>query len=213
MKKNTQLVVIVVFAILTFLLGGFIVYDKVLKKDNNDIVQNECNCPICTSNGPRINSLMEFKLTNDNQIVKVGNKELKLRRGTFNDKDDILFINDNVVSNNYRRSGYVGAGPKEVEVDAYVTDRFVIFLGYDQYGYGIRYAFGENGKQIGWNENGYVFSDLKLNDGVLTAKGTYCEFIPTGTYEGRDTFKENWITENVIFKYIDNTIIIVKANN
>ena len=218
-KKDSTQLLLIIFVILTFALGGFVFYDKVLKKEtktietgNNDNSStncpkcqecekcdntlSQCNCPNSSSNGISINSLKGIKITNVNQTFKVGNKELKLRIGKYDNKMDVLFINDKVAWTSKLCDNLVYV--LEEENNAYVTDKYILFTQFGQCDTSIHYAIDENGKEIVVNDNGYQFNNLKINNGLLSAKGAVC------LSEEPD--------EDLVIKYIDHTLIVTKAN-
>lgn len=215
-KKDSTQLLLIIFVILTFALGGFVFYDKVLKKEtktietgNNDNsstncppcekcnnTPSQCNCPNSSNRGVTLNSLKEFKITNVNQTVKVGNKEIKLRIGNYDNKTDVLFINDNVAWTNNGYDSLVHVYNDNYKV--YATDKFIMLMIDGQCDSSIYYACDENGNNIVVNDNGYQFNNLKINNGLLSAKGAVC------TSEKPD--------EDLVIKYIDHTLIVTKAN-
>ena len=192
----TLMMICVLLSIATL---GIVVYDKFIRKDEKMErtvlkpidVKCEASNNNSQSNGVSINSLREIKLTNTNQTVRVGNKELKLRIGKNDIFDNALFINDSIVYNTNGEAVYIE--------NTYVTDKYVMFATIGQCGNHINYAIDENGNIITVNNNDYQLNDLQIKDNKLYANGMLCRGEP---------FPES----NVIIKYIDHTLIVTPAN-
>lgn len=185
MEKNNSKVIITILSVLVLCLAGFIVYDKTL---NNNSKENTNNCPKCensssnTNNyGEKISSFKEIKLTTENQTIKIGNRQIKIKTDDFGE----LFIND--------------YDEKITVSKAYLTDKFIFFTGFGQDGEMIRYFLNEHSNfGNGFNDNEYQMQDFKLVDGYVRATGhVFC---------GLDC---NIINENLVIKYIDNTLIVI----
>lgn len=200
MKKSS--IVIILLSCLVVLLGGYIVYDKVINKESgvtetdstlvncqkcqeceNNCPNSRCDCPSCSCNGVKINSLKEikFNITDKNQTIKVGNKEVKIRK-----------VNDDLYINDLHRYNDVGNPDK-----AYVTDQFILFTNPGQCQEAIDFVVDENGDNIVVSSS-YQIYDLQSKNGYLYAKGMSCSGEPYPIYD-------------VIIKYIDHTLIVTKV--
>ena len=87
--KNNSKVIITILSVLVLCLAGFIVYEKTL---NNNWNENTNNCPKCensslnTNNyGEKISSFKEIKLTTENQTIKIGNRQIKIKIDDLNE--------------------------------------------------------------------------------------------------------------------------------
>ena len=220
-KKNIVGILFGVFLTISVLLGGFIVYDKFIKKDNKpecektecncekceecqecekcDNTPSECKCPKESNYGEKISSFKELKLTDKNQTVKIGKKEYKLKIGKGNDdyEPGSLYINDEMIT--YESYLHYGASSDGIIVDhIYLTDKFIFTTTTGQFGEAILYVFdGEN--EMFANNNYWQFDSLKLKDGYIHATGMM------DCFDGSTKCKDN---VDLIIKYIDNTLIV-----
>ena len=202
-------IIIAVLVVLLLIAGGYIGYDKFLK--NNNESKNIDNCPICEvcekcetntnecnclnnsqNYGEKLSGFKEIKLTKENQTIKIGSREFKVKNGTYENVDGYLSIDDYVV--NYSHGlGKVHMG------HLYLTDKFMFATSSSQDGDYIAYVKGEK-NEIGINNNEYQMHDFKLVDGYLHASGhIFCGL--DGDCPDKD----------LIIKYIDNTLIVVPA--
>ncbi len=170
MEKNNSKIIIAILTVLVLCLAGFIVYDKTLNSGNKTTVNtgndqknddnsktNTDNCPKCekcensssntNSYGEKITSFK--KITNGNETVKIGTKEVKIRK-----EDNALYINDK----------------KFNCLNAYLTDKFILITGFGQYAELIDMAYTENG-EVSVNSNNFNLDNFKLVDGYLHATG------------------------------------------
>ena len=172
MEKNNSKVIITILSVLVLCLAGFIVYDKTL---NNNSKENTNNY------GEKISSFKEIKLTTENQTIKIGNRQIKIKIDDFGE----LFIND--------------YDEKITVSKAYLTDKFIFFTGFGQDGEMIRYFLNEHSNfENGFNNNEYQMQDFKLVDGYVRATGhVFCGLECDAT------------DKNLVIKYIDNTLIVI----
>ena len=207
-KGTGKSIIIAILAVLLLAACGYIGYDKILKeeKDINDTVNNcpkcqecessttTCNCPNNNVDyGEKISSFKEIKLTDENQTIKIGDRQFKVKNGKYENVDGYLSINDYIV--NYS----LGLGKVSIG-HVYLTDKFIFSTGSAQDGEMIEYAIGEKDNGIIPNNNEYQMHDFKLVDGYLHASGhIFC---------GLDG---NCPDKDLIIKYIDNTLIVVPA--
>lgn len=207
-NNNGLKVMLIIFILLSVILGGFILYDKVLKEENDNFIKTEsscdcekcekcqefkecdntpsqCNCPSVSILGQKISSLKKIKLTHTNQTVKVGNKEFKVK---IDDDGEYLSINDYVRGQVYADT-------------AYVTDKYIFFTSVAQSGNVIQYAQGVEG-EIGVNDNGYLINDdsFKIVDKYLHASG--------GAWCGMEC---ELPSKDLLIKFIDNTLIVTET--
>lgn len=133
--------------------------------------------------GEKLSSFKEIKLTTENQIIKVGNREFKVKI----DNLDNLYVDD------FSRNHSVA--------HAYLTDKFILFTQQSQDGETFLLGLGNHGLgEVGTNDNEYQMHDFKLVDGYLHASGHF--------FCGLDG---NCTDKDLIIKYIDNTLIVVPA--
>lgn len=209
-KNNLSSILLGIFVAATVLLTGFIVYDKlIIKEEKIECPKCEekecpttecpkcetgtCNCPTCTNNGEKISSLKEIKLTATNQTVKIGNTNVKVRLGT-GDKDGYLAINDYFESDS--------TGNNFTVEYAYLTDKFMFFTRRGFASQKIVYAISAPHSEIVANNNSYNISDesFKIVNGYLHGTGS----IPCGDSEKDPECR----SKDLIIKYIDNTLIV-----
>ena len=224
-KKNNQyLTLCIILSAIVLLLGGFVVYDKVLRKDEgtNTIGQKSSDCPKCiecekcekngitdpcdcsNSNlGEKVNSVKKIEITKSNQKFKVGNKEVKLRIGNDEENNEVLFVNDYAATYNF-------SGSSVKFLSAYLTDKFIFFTTGGNSDGAICYAINEDGWEIPTNYNGYFVYDSKkfrIVDGYLHANGSkFCY-----DSEVEECKSEEYKTRDLLIKYIDNTLIVTEA--
>lgn len=200
-SNNSSKLIIASLAILLIGALGFIIYDKILKKEETkECFKNECQCEKCdnTNNslGEKISSLKKIIPTTSNQIVKIGKKEYKVRR---DDKYNLL-INDEYI---YDENGF------EIGIDAngnshlYLTDKFMFNTGSGQMDEHLDYAIDENGKINVINDKYIQMKDFKVVDGYLHATGCFTKF----DEEAHELYCEY---KDVIIKYIDNTLVVTE---
>lgn len=213
-EKNALTNILLIITLIAVLcLGGLIVYDKILKKEESypicekDDNKAKTDCPVCEkcengvsqcncpnnsqSFGETISSLEEIKLTEKNQIVKIENQQLKIKLGTYDKQSDVLAVNDY----------YVKKNANAVHVDrAYLTDKFMFFTGISQDGEMIDYAIDKNGYEIVVNNNQYQVHGFNIVNGYLHTKGHI--FCGLGG---------NCPDKDLLIKYIDNTLIVIES--
>ena len=101
-KENKTLkILLIIFIIISVIFGGFILYDKVLKKEEKVICEKcekcstSCDCPNdFVEENDEVNSIVaginEITLTNSNKEILFNGKTIKLRYS-----DGIVYLNDN----------------------------------------------------------------------------------------------------------------------
>ena len=208
-KGTGKNIVIAILFVLLLVAGGYIGYDKILKreKDINDTANDcpkcqecesttsSCNCPNNNVNfGEKISSFKEIKLTSENQLVKIGNSQFKVK----------IVPDSNVTSYTFGYlsiDDYLVPYPSEKVgiTNAYLTDKYIIFTQLGQGGEMIKFVQGERNK-IGINNNQYQMHDFKIVDGYLHATGDTISHLDN-----------NWQDKDLLIKYIDNTLIVVPA--
>ena len=218
-KNNLYLTLSIILSVVVLLLGGFIVYDKAFKKNENtnQVEQSTSNCPKCTecekcestaskcdcpvytnsSNlGEKVRNVKKIELDSTNQKIVIGSKTLNLKVDKYGNQDDVLYIN-NAVANSYKYdTNTVTLAPPV----AYLTDKYVFFTSVGQDWDGIVYAIDENAKEIVVNDNGYQMHDFRIEDGYLHATG----------HVFRGLVDDN-PDKDLLIKYIDNTLIVTEA--
>ena len=201
-KNDIKSLLLIIFTIIAVVLGGFIIYDKILNEKEEkkcqcekcevcekcDDNKTQCNCTnenVCL--GERISSIKKIKLTNENQVIKVGNKKYKMKIcSENNDYGEQLSIDDSCIN----ISAY----------NVYLTDKFVFTTVGGQIKESIEYALSENGEVV-VNNNNSQMDNFRLVNGYLHADGGE-------VYYDQDLgIKE----EDLIIKFIDNTLIVVPA--
>ena len=71
-KSDIKGILLVVFIVISILLLGFVVYDKVLKKENCNCPKNDCQCEKCSKNDDLNN---EVKLTLSSKYTNADDKK------------------------------------------------------------------------------------------------------------------------------------------
>ena len=192
-KLLTTLMIVCVT--LSIVILGIVSYDKFIKKEEKKtnfvpVQQGGVATLNCENkvNGDKISSLNKLKLTETNKEVTFGSKTYKLRI----DSERSLFVDD--------KKAEVDGLSYEVEY-VYLTDKFAFFTSTSQFSDYIAYALGENGNIV-VNHNGCQMDNFKIVDGYLHATGG------KPVFNGMDFD----IAENdLLIKYIDNTLIVTEA--
>ena len=201
MKNNGKVIIVLMVICVLLSIGtlGITIYDRFFRNeilepvilkpiDLNGLVNNDscqCNCPNC-SLGTTVDKLEEVKINNNNQILKLGNKEYKIRQ----DENSVLYINDEQVK---RRGNLIHAQT------AYLTNKFIFFTSIAQNGLVIEYAIDENNREIIVNNNNYQLYEISYKDNLLQAIGDEFCFDDCGS------------EKKLVIKYIDHTIIVTLA--
>lgn len=217
-KNNNYLTLCIILSSVVLLLGGFVIYDKVLRNDegtnsikqkssecskcmecekckDNESITAQCNCT--NSNfGEKVSSVKKINLGNVNQKVTIGSKTFNLKVDNSDNIQDVLYINNEVANSYHGYNNLVILAPPV----AYQTEKYIFFTSVGQDDDGIVYAIDENGKEIVINDNGYQMHGFKIVDGYLHATGhIFCGL------ECDNSDKE------LVIKYIDNTLIVTEA--
>lgn len=217
-KKDLMGILFGVFLTISILLGGFVIYDKLIKNNEEkdcpktecncekcekceeckecDNTPTECNCPNNSNYGEKISSLKEIKLTDKNQTFKIGKKEVKIRTGKDDDYGK-LYVDDELIT--YSTIYPMNSDDDAVRIDhLYITDRFAFATFIGQFGEELFFAFdGKNEMSV--NNNYWQFDTFKIKDGHLHATGMM------DCFDGSKNCKDN---VDLIIKYIDNTLIV-----
>lgn len=209
-KLLTTLMIVCV--VLSVVILGIVSYDKFIKKEekrdvapfvpapmennNKEITGNGqgdgTGCMPTSYNGEKVSSVKKIDLSDVNQKVTIGSKTLNLKV----DKDDALYINNNVANSYKYDANHVTLVPPV----AYLTDKYVFFTSVGQDWDGIVYAIDENAKEIVVNDNGYQMHDFRIEDGYLHATG----HVFLGLVDDNPD-------KDLLIKYIDNTLIVTEA--
>lgn len=177
-SNKTVKILLAIFVVLSLALGGFIVYDKILKKTdkpdcekcenkdntstNNDKGENETN----TIDGN--NGIYILSLTNENQTINFGGKTYKIRNGS-NDVQGFLYINDVKVNPQNDDDDYYVYAEK-----AYITNDLIIFTNIGQCEEHISYVIDKTDNEVIIKDNGYQIKDVFIQNGQLYATGYEC---------------------------------------
>ncbi len=197
-QKNNDILklLLTIFIIISFALGGFVIYDKMLKKENKSIgdgEKTECNCQLSTNeenkcppftvpsndleknggNGViKASSISVFTLNKNNQEICFNGQNYKIRNDA-NDVRGFLYINDIPIISRHGENGNQDVYAKKV----YVTDELIIFTQsyYSNCGEEIVYIMKklDNGNliDVSFEDNDYAISDLVIKNNELYAKG------------------------------------------
>ena len=147
MEKNLEnsnkmiKLLLVIFVIISLSLGGFIIYDKVLKEEEKVICEKcekcstSCDCPNdFVEESDEVNSIVaginEITLTNSNKEILFNGKTIKLRYS-----DDIVYLNDN------KTNVKINCGTNIVSI----TEKFLLVGSYGCQG-PIKYQYALNSK-------------------------------------------------------------------
>ena len=118
-KNNGLIIALIVFIVISLILGGFIIYDKVLNKDNNnEVTENENSS---TTNNDKTDNAQnsEINLTSEEAFKLIESKRKSLKYDTWSTLNaKVLYKGDN----NYYWVTYT-----EANVDGYKSSLGVIF--------------------------------------------------------------------------------------
>ena len=139
----------------------FISYDKFI---NNEKPPEKTATPEVTDNinDNKITNFERVTITNTDTVVKIDNKEFKIREEITVD-GAYLLIDDNAIVLNEMETVYANF--------AYVTNKYIIFTLIGQDGELISYAIDKEGKQIIVDDSKYQMHDITLSDDNLIASG------------------------------------------
>ncbi len=176
-KSRSKILVIlmIICVVLSIITLGIVVYDKFIRSDDlehpllkpisgsKEDANNKCDNDITY-----VEELKDIAITDVNQSVKLGNREFKVKTGSQDNQDYVLFINDKSVSKDNK---FIYADK------AYVTDKYVLFTSTIAYSFEqkISYAIDIEGKEInvkGVNLSsfgGFVLQEIDTIDGILHA--------------------------------------------
>ena len=182
--------IIVILSILLIGAIGFICYDKFINTEKPPV-----STPV-PSNDVDENKITSFKkvtITDNDQIINIGEKEFKIKKETTID-GSFLLIDDTIQYVDDMETAYADF--------AYVTNKYIIFTIIGQDGELISYAINNDGKKINTNDNKYQMQDIKNVDGTIVARGhIFCGL------DGDCPDKE------LLIKYENNTITVLPKNN
>lgn len=190
-RKNKLLPVLIVFIILTLILGGYIIYDKIFNKEDA-CVTTPSNLEKEETKPQTVAGLELIEIGETGKIVTVGDKTIKIR----NDSDGFLYVNDNkVIKTIFNEEGSIGAEK------AYVTNDFILFSNTAQCGEFLSYACDLEGNEIDIDTDfdQIISSSIEYKNNVLSTIGTSC-----GDEDGE--------SGNAIIKYENNKVTIKKTN-
>ena len=191
-KKDIVIAVLVfIIAILTIVIALF--YSGILTgKNSNNTNKQDNNITIKDNNSDTITDVRRVIITNDNQVVKLGDMEYKLKKEISVD-GAFLLIDDQMIDLENSEVLYA-------EI-AYVTNKYIIFTVAAQDWESIVYVMDKDGKAIAFEDNDYQIHNLKVNDGILCASGhVFC---------GVDG---NCPDKDLVIKYENNSITISPKN-
>ncbi len=213
-RNNLYLTLSIILSALVLLLGGFIVYDKVFRKNESsdninsfrkcENINTKCECSDCPNSSleEKVTNLKRIELTNVNQEINIDGKKFKIKNyitvdGLF------LTINDSIqeaLDTQISSADFV-----------YVTDKYAIFTVNAQDWETITYAIDKTGAPLSINSNSnddptgekngeYQMHDFKIVDGYLHASGhVFCGL--DGDCPDKD----------LLIKFIDNALIVTEA--
>ena len=195
LKVNIKIVAYIVFG-LAIIFIGFICYDKFFNIEKAPVVNPT---PINTISDDKIKVLNRVEIKDQDQVVKIEDKEFKIRKEITVD-GAFLLIDDSIQELWDLETVYADF--------AYVTNKFILFTVAAQDGESIVYAIDKDGKEIatddtdGTNEEArYQIHDITLNNDVIETKGhVFC---------GLDG---NCPDKDLIIKYENNKISVVLKN-
>ena len=190
-----MVILIIVCITLSIITLGIVVYDKFIRSDT--ILKpisgsNEENKETNNNDISYVKELKDIAITDVNKSVKLGNRDFKVKTGSKDNQDYVLFINDKVVSKDN----------KFIHADkAYVTDKYILFTSAGQNGQLIVYAIDSEGKEISVkNDNQYQMNNFKIVSNILHAQGDKFCFDDCGP------------EHDIMILYIGNSLVVAFAD-
>lgn len=184
---SKTLIILMIFCVLLSVATlAVVVYDRFI--DKHEELETTILKPIGGSVKKNNDTFEVINMTKENQTVKIGKKEFKIKNDNSGEDGDILFINNQVVRQH---------GKNIYSERAYVTDDIIIFTIIGQCGEKIVYVINEDGKEISFSSQ-YQLNNLHLEDGALYAQGIVC----TG---------EPYPKDDVVLKYANGLLNVQKA--
>ena len=182
--------IIVILSILLISAIGFICYDKFINTEKPPV---PTPVPSSDVDENKITSFKKVTITDNDQIINIGEKEFKIKKETTID-GSFLLINNTIQYVDDMETAYADF--------AYVTNKYIIFTIIGQDGELISYAINNDGKRINTNDNKYQMQDIKNVDGTIVARGhIFC---------GLDG---DCPDIELLVKYENNTITVLPKNN
>ncbi len=164
MEKNvnsSKKIVFILLALIVVGLLGYLVYDKLIKKEcscGSDTQEKKCDCvkEATSDKDEAIKSIKELTLTTENQEITIGKKTYKVKK-----IDGNLYIDDEkvVVNGNGFTADHV-----------YLTNKYMFVTIIGQFDENIVYAINEKGSMT-INDKGFTMHNFKVVDGNLHATG------------------------------------------
>ena len=192
-SSNYSKIMIATLAILLIGALGFIIYDKFINKEKPPVpTPTPTTIPTPTNNEftDEITTLKEISIPNSDEEVNV---DFNGKNYLIQIKDGHLFINNKQIFNSNN-------DPLSAQ-NVYVTNKYILFTEVAQDWSVASYAIDSDENKIDIVDNDYQIHDLKLENGVLTAKGhIFCGL--DGDCPDKD----------LIIKY-DNSIITISPKN
>ena len=197
--SKTLIILIIVCITLSIITLGIVVYDKFIKSDS---IEHPILKPIAGSNEENketnnndisyVKELKVIAITDVNKSVKLGNHEFKVKTGSQDNQEYVIFINDKVVSKDN----------KFIHADkAYITDKYILFTSAGQNGQLIVYAIDSEGKEISVkNDNQYQMNNFKIVSNILHAQGDKFCFDDCGP------------EHDIMILYIGNSLVVAFAD-
>ena len=193
--SKTLIILIIVCITLSIITLGIVVYDNFIRSDT--ILKpisgsNEENKETNNNDISYVKELKDIAITDVNKSVKLGNRDFKVKTGSKDNQDYVLFINDKVVSKDN----------KFIHADkAYVTDKYILFTSAGQNGQLIVYAIDSEGKEISVkNDNQYQMNNFKIVSNILHAQGDKFCFDDCGP------------EHDIMILYIGNSLVVAFAD-
>ena len=169
-EKKKETIIVLIFILFFVILVSLVFYLTMNRDNSNKIndgssektISNEKTAEPIIINNALITKLERIEITDNDQIVKIGEKEYKIKKEITVD-GAFLLIDDAIRELWNLETAYAEY--------AYVTDKYILFTVTAQDWESITYAINEEGHQILTNDNEYQIHDLKIIDGVLHASG------------------------------------------
>lgn len=156
-KKKKMIIPVLVFALV--LIAALVVLYFCNNKGKSENTKGNNDKP---SINEKITTVSKITIKDTDQVVKIGEKEFKIRKET-NVDGSFLLINDKTINTDDGGTIYADT--------AYVTNKFIIFTVIGQELDDIVYAIDQDGNKIKIEDNKYQIHDLKVVNEHLQASG------------------------------------------